>query len=220
MSYVLCVGCTTKKLNVENTNTSAAVKNINVPYIWRNNDFDCSAVMMVLKKNIHLYKNNQTLQSRPTGDDQFPKHKRIMDLFWLANTSDGKRVCNKAIKLLVNYNPDLRNLPFESPPLLSYFGDLNHPQWDIKIAKLLMTKENVNAHGKDGVTPLHIMLSNGRKSKWDLIVLKEVLKLGGDLSIVGEAGDINFKTHKRKKISVKELIMKRPDLIYAIKNNT
>ena len=192
----------------------APTENVNVPYIWHGNDFACNSVMLILKNNIHLYKDKHALQSKPIG--AVPNHtskKRVTDLSWLANTSDGKSICNGAIKYLVSYNPNLLNKPQGFTPLHSYLGDLNHPQWDIKVAKLLMTKNNVNSHGKEGVTPLHGLLANGRKSKWDLVVLKEILKLGGDVSIKGEAGELNFKTSKRKKVSVKELIMKRPDLI-------
>ena len=197
----------------------ASTENVNLPYVWYGGNFACDTVMLVLKNNLHLYKDEIALKTKPRGNrniSSIDTRPRLQDLFWLANTADGRRICPEAIQLLAKHNPKLLNTP-DFTPLHAYLGDLNHPQWDIKVAKLLMTRKNVNMHGKKGVTSLHILLTN-RKSKWDLVVLKEILKRGGDVSTKGEVGEIIKGTSKRKSISVKELILKRPDLMSILKN--
>ncbi len=155
----------------------ASTENVNVPYIWHGNDFSCDSVMVILKNNIHFYKDKHALQSKPKG--VIPDHsskKRIADLFLLANTADGKSICSNEIKFLAQYNPKLLDNK-EFTPLDAYLADRFHPQWNIVIAKTLMTKENTNRKLSTffpGSAP-----SSSGISKWDVILLNEIIKKRG-----------------------------------------
>lgn len=179
----------------------ASTDNVNIPYIWHNNDFACSSVMVVLKNNLHLYKNKNTLQSKPKG--VIPDHtskNRVSDLYLLANTTDGKSICSNAVKFLAGYNPKLLNNK-KFNPFEAYLSDRHHPQWNITTAKLLMTKENSKQ--------LSLFFpatssSSSETSKWDLILLKEILRTRGRV--------ITLKEKEWLKI-------KQPDLLSALNIN-
>lgn len=176
--------------------------NITLQQIYDGNDTACDSIDAILKANEKLYKNDITLQKTIDGT------RRLEDLHHLVNTDIGYTLCSNAIKTLISYNPQLLNTRSRqgNTPLYYYLLDLKHPQWSFDRVKLLMTRKNINIADTYGYTALHILLRNN-KSQWDAAVIKQAIKLGANLNLKNIEG-----------VSVKDMILKRPDLVKALKN--
>jgi len=188
---------TKSKLIKQLIDAGASTKNVTLNLVTYNNtNFACSSVMLILKSNKEIYENNP-----------LPKSKQY-DLNRLSDTEDGRSLCPSAILLLASYNPKLLNIQDERnfTPLHLYFADSNHRQWNAEIAKKLMTKKNINMVDGGGYTPLYMLINLGNKTQWDKELIKYGLKLGAN---------INIKNHEG--ISLKDLMLKRPDLRSLIK---
>ena len=209
----------TKVLEIVATDTSTAVysglikqlidagastKNVRIDGVtWNNRDFSCNSVMLIIKHNKEIYQ-----------QDPVPEWNRY-DLHHLSDTDDGRSLCPKAIETLVDFNPKLRNVPSDIGPLSNetplhlYLSDSQHPDWNAGVAKKLMTKENINMVDGGGYVPLYLLLNFDHQTPRDRELIEYALKLGADL---------NIKNHKNGDgASVKELILKRPDLRSLVK---
>lgn len=175
----------------------ASTKNIHLQLIQRNGDNVCESIFLVVKASEKIYKDKKLLK----------KYDKDEDLHFLADTGMGYSLCKDALLLLIKYNPKLINRIANDGlvPVHHYFSDSKHPQWDVKIAKLLMTKENINVTNHYKVTPLYVLLRDN-KSPHDLETIRYALKLGVNLDIRSYEG-----------ITVRDLILKRPDLMAALK---
>ncbi len=178
----------------------ASTKNINLQLVQKdgNNHIACNSVILILRSNKDLYLNKSRLNNKPSS---------LNDLHYLADTGNGRELCSSAILLLASYNSELLNVQDYRgfTPLHYYLEDSNHPQWDVKTAKILMTKENINMQIHMGHTALQ-MLINHSKTRWDLDLIKTGLELGADINI-----------KNKKDISLKDLILKRPELRSVLK---
>lgn len=177
----------------------ASTENFNVR-IYSGNDIACGAVLMILEKNKKFYQRDDLLGITVDG---FP---RGLDLHFLTNTGIGRGLCPEAIPLLVSFNQKLINFQSEYDhlsPLHEYLYDVRHSDWDMNTAKLLMSKGNINLQTKQGNTALHYLLLYNQEDMSDKIIelIANALKLGADLTLKNEHG-----------VTVKDLIMKRPDL--------
>ncbi len=185
-------------------NAGASTEKFNAE-IHSGNDIACEVVSVVIKKNKEFYKDEKLLSIKRDG-----YHSRWLDLHYLTNTVTEYNLCNKAATLLVGINPKLINYQKEddkSTPLHNYLYDVNYSHWEMGVAKLLMSKENINLQTKWGDTALHYLLLYNKESTAKLIeLLKNALSLGADLTLKNEEG-----------ITVKELIMKQPDLVSVLK---
>ncbi len=165
----------------------------------------CETVSVVIEKNKEFYKDEKLLSIKTDG-----YHSRWLDLHYLTNTVTEYTLCNKAATLLVRINPKLINYQEEydkSTPLHNYLYDVNYFDWEMGVAKLLMSKENINLQTELGDTALHYLLLYNKESTDKLIeLLKTALSLGADLTLKNKDG-----------ITVKDLIMKRPDLVSVLK---
>ena len=166
---------------------------------WSNRNLTCDSVMLILTSNKEIYQ-----------QDPVPEWNRY-DLHDLSDTDDGRSLCPKAIEVLVGYNPKLRNIREHgyNTPLHHYLLDSQHPDWNAGVAKSLMTKENINMVDGGGYVALYLLLNFDHKTQRDRELIEYALKLGAD---------INIKNHMNADgASVKDLILKRPDLRSIIK---
>lgn len=194
-------------------NAGASTEKFNAR-ISSGNDVACDAVLVIVEKNKEFYKDEKLLGIKLDGPSGY--HSRWLDLHFLADTAMGYSLCNKVIDRLVGVNPKLINFQVEGnesdwiynyTPLHKYLGDVSHPDWEIGVAKLLMSKENINLQTNEGDTALHYLLFYNKESTDKLIeLLKTALSLGADLTLKNKDG-----------ITVKDLIMKRPDLVSVLK---
>lgn len=169
----------------------ADTENILLPHLSYNNDTDCHSVLYVLKKNKRLYKNRKTLNTKPNNPfvNEVDKYYRREDLAILADTGDGKTVCNEAIKLLVKINPALKNTQIKydgSTSIHQYLKDTHHPDWKLSIAKLLIDQKNINTRRfGDGYTPVHVLLLENRHHdiRIEKELITEMVRKGADLKI-------------------------------------
>jgi hypothetical protein len=201
----------------------AETKNIVLPAVWYKSDFECNSVLFILKRNLHLYQNKGSLNSKPKGAlNPVDSPLRREDLALLADTADGKSICNKSIKLLVRSNPKLRNVQtaFDGSTVLhQYISDTSHPQWSLDMAKLLISPQNINIQTYDnGNTPLHtLVLDSHKPQKTDILLVKHMIQRGANLLIKNKY-NYNEQGRKVQGASAKDLITKkRPDLISALK---
>lgn len=172
----------------------ASTQNISIQLVLDGSDVSCSSLMLILKSNKRYYESMSA-----SSKAQINKESREGDLHFLSDTGNGRAMCPKAIFLLAGYNPKLLDKQDERgyTPVHYYFEDSNHPQWNIRIAKLLMTKKNINMQTNIGNTPLHMLLQYN-KSKWDLDLIKTARALGA-----------NMYLKNKKDTTVKDLIIKR-----------
>ena len=138
----------------ETTGNSDLVKKLldagaSTSYITMNNILTqradvCDSVTLIIKNNLRLYK------------DARPEYLQM-----LTQINRGYASCSESIRLLISYNPkllDIQNSYSLTPrmtPLHQYLVGVDHPKWDVNIAKLLMTKKNVKLKDSKGYTPLH-----------------------------------------------------------------
>jgi len=137
---------------------SKGVSTREVVYII-NNKFEketCKAQMLIVKNNIHLYRNEKYLNERqPKGSK--PKDLIIYELGNIPSNSH----CRDVVELLIKTNPNLKNSRTElgDTPLhifMESFGDRYSKP--ISLAKKLITSKNINAKNNYGKTPLHVLL--------------------------------------------------------------
>lgn len=209
-----------KKLVTEGANT----ENIVLPGVWYMGDFECNSVLFLLKKNLYLYENKHSLNSKPKGVlNPVDSPLRREDLAWLSNTSHGKSICNESIKLLVRSNPklkDVQRVTDGSTALHQYLLDTSHPQWSLSMAKLLMSPQSINIQTYDnGNTPLHtLILDSPNPQKTDLALVKQMIMRGANIHLKNKYY-YNALGKKVRGVSVKELIIrKRPDLSSILKS--
>lgn len=195
----------------------AKTENILVSDLSYNNNIDCRSVLYILKRNSYLYNDPVNLNSKPNNPyiKESDNHPRKEDLAYLADTGDGKTICNEAINFLARLSPNMKNVQIKydgSTAAHQYLKDIHHPDWSLDIAKLLISKGNVNKRRfEDGFTPAHVFLLENRKicdKKNNGIlssIIKEVEKKGGDLNI---KSNYYFDHGKRAGISLVEILSK------------
>jgi len=168
--------------------------------IYSGNDTACGAVVLILEANKKQYQNKNLLNIKVKG---FP---RWLDLHFLTDTGIGRNLCSEAISTLVDFNKNLINYQSEhdgSTPLHEYLYDINHPDWNMEIAKLLISENNVNLQTDQDNTALHyLLLYNKEEAEKIKKILKTALDMGADLTLKNKEG-----------ITVKSLILERIDLM-------
>jgi hypothetical protein len=185
-------------------NSGASAEKVSLQHITNGHDIMCEATVLILKSNKHLYQHESSLNTRVDG--VFRKE----DLIYQSDTDNGRAMCPEAIRLLISYNPELRNVQSERGilpglvPLGLYLLDKKHPDWDVEIAKSLITKKNINMQSnRIRATPLHSLLYHHyNESSYDLEIIVVALKLGADIDLKDKEG-----------ITVRDLIKKRADLV-------
>ena len=177
----------------------SSTKEISLQHITNGHDIACETTVLILKANKSLYQNEIPLNTKIYGQP------RKEDLIYQSDTDNGRAMCPEAIRLLISYNPELRNVQSErGTPLDLYLLDKKHPDWDVEIAKSLITKKNINMQSnRIRATPLHSLLYHHyNESSYDLEIIVAALKLGADIDLKDTEG-----------ITVRDLIKKRADLV-------
>lgn len=184
----------------------------------------CEVSMLILKKNISLYKNKKTLNESVIYEvSKYPEHSKHSGyrryrknvLFYFTYNHADSTPCSDVVEFLLKENPELRDSNSEyyyhSTPLHSYMSGFGSGR-DIKVAtrigKKLISPENINLQDKRGKTPLHILLGNIRLSSapTDLKYIKMsqiLLKSGADVDIKDKKG-----------ITARDLFKEAKELIY------
>lgn len=186
----------------------ASTKDISLQLVLDGNSVNCQSTLAILKNNKNIYSDSSSTK-------EINGYRVSQDLTFLADTGDGRKVCPKAIKYLAKLNPKLRNIKQRSlgfTPLHFLFTDFdntgNTPR-NRSLAKILMTKKNINMSSNAGDTPLHVLFLYGSPKKEDLPIIKQIINLGANLNI-----------RNKKGVSVKELIIKNPEFRSLLPMNT
>ena len=177
----------------------------------------CQAYMLILKKNIELYKDKKTLYE-PVPDYEgrtgaFSSY-RWMDLYHL--TDPAYNICPEVIERLVRANPEFLNKKRDSwsqtTPLNQFLSAPQNTPKRFQIIKMLTTPVNINLKNGIGNTPLHTFLGSHDPTTANNLndSDKQIVQW-----LIEQGADINLKNNKG--ISAKELILKRPDLSGLLK---
>ena len=164
---------------------------------------NCKTIEMIIINNRKFYQSGGVY----TGGIKT----KATDLHNLTSTFDQWYVCPKAVKLLSTYNPRMKDVIDQTfgTPLEQLFSDFSKVRRDPELAKVLMTKTNINRQVK-GNTPLHILLlysvsdQPNLKAK-DKYTVKAMLDMGANIDLKNKNG-----------ITAREAILKRNDLKYLI----
>lgn len=184
-----------------------SVKNVLLQQVGEGGGFwaSCKVYTLFLNKNLKLYKENKTLyESVPAvAADELKglsPFYRWEDLHHLSNPT--YNICPDAIEKLARANPALLNKRQRyggDTPLHLYLSGLDY---NIKLVNTLTTAVNMNMKNNRGNTPLHEFLINNRGVDK---INKNVIEM-----MIARGANINIKNNKG--VTVKDLILKRPDL--------
>lgn len=176
----------------------------------------CEGYMFILDKNIGLYEDKKTLyepvQHRDAGSTSSYSYYRWMDLFHL--TDPANNICPEVIERLVRASPELLNKrdPLNmATPLNQFLAASENSPRKMQVIKILTTPVNINLKNNAGDTPLHTFLKNenpdtNSSGDPDKQVVKWLIEQGANINLKDKQG-----------ISVKELLLKRPDLSGLLK---
>lgn len=176
----------------------ATTENIDLQLVQKGNDYACESILAIVEASEKFYKDEKLLK----------KYDKEADLYFLADTGNGYSLCKKAILLIIQYNPKLLNrvIGDGGTPALNYYTDSLYSNWDTEVAKLLITKENVNIQTKYGETPLYLLLRNDKTFNHPEII-RYALTLGANLDIKTQEG-----------FTIRDMILKNPRLATALKD--
>ncbi len=114
----------------------------------------------------------------------------------------------KLIKLIIHINPHLRDIvdPRTGRTPLHYY--LRYFRYSVLQGKWLITKNNINKKDKRGWTPLHtLLMSHSLDHSAEFVAMvKALIDSGANIDIKNKDG-----------LTARELILKRPDLIFLLK---
>ena len=168
----------------------------------------CDSYMLLLNKNIALYKNDKTLYEPVYDADEETKGStpsyRLEDIHHLADPN--YTICPEVIEWLVRVNPELPNKRgdigyYGSTPLHLFLGSTYmRKSSDIKVLNNLITPTNINMKDNDGDTPLHRFIGN--KNTTNLAIKKKIAKM-----MISRGANINIKNNEG--ITVKDLMLKQ-----------
>lgn len=174
---------------------------------WSSNTDGCSVVMLILKKNEHLYKYkvslNEPMPIKIGGRKpaKYPVYRRNV-LFSFTYNHAHSVLCPNVIAELLQINPDLRDSidsSSKTTPLHAYM-DMFPDQ--LALGKKLISKNNINLQDSFGKTPLFILLEYvSSPDKRVIEMTKALLKSGAKIDLRNKEG-----------ITVRALIMKHPEL--------
>ncbi len=175
---------------------------------WSSTTGGCSVVMLILKKNAHLYVQKKYL-NEPVPLDIDGKIKKAKsgaayrrdDLFPFTYNHAHSVLCPNVIAELLKINPDLRDSvdSNKETPLHQYMDMFPN---QLTLGKKLISKNNINLQDAFGRTPLHILLHYVTSPDKRVIEMtKALLKSGAKIDLRNKEG-----------VTVRELIMKHPEL--------
>jgi len=165
---------------------------------------NCKAIEMIIINNRKFYQSGGLYTGRIKM--------KATDLHNLTRTFDQWYICPRAVKLLSGYNPRMKDISDQTSgtPLDQLFSDFSKVGRDPELAKVLMTKTNINRQ-VGGNTPLHILLlysvtdQPSLKAK-DKYTVKAMLDMGANIDLKNKNG-----------VTAREEILKRNDLKYLLK---
>lgn len=163
----------------------------------------CEAYHLFLNQNIKLYKDNKTLyEPIPDVDGQksINSSYRWEDLHHLSDHT--YNICPEAIEKLAQAKSALLNKRQNyggGTPLHLYLSGLNI---NTALVNKLITPININMKTNLGNTPLHEFLINNKGSA---NINQQIIKM-----MIARGANINIKNSKG--VTVKDLILNRPDL--------
>jgi len=162
----------------------------------------CDAVELLIKNNINKFQDSHKSLN----------NYRSQHLHGLTSINRGYQSCPNSIRLLADFNPKLLDVQGYQgmTPLNHYLIGVDNAKWDVNIAKLLMTKKNLQFKDKRGYTPLHyIQLYTSENETVYNALIKKNDKL------------LQTKTNKQKLHKMVEyLVAKRRPKCKNLLNNT
>lgn len=102
------------------------------------NSRNCRTIELIITNNRKFYQSGGLYTGRIKM--------KVTDLHNLTSTFDQWYICPKAVKMLVKYNPRMRNIidPVFGTPLRQLLSDFSKVDRNPELAKILMTKRNIN----------------------------------------------------------------------------
>jgi len=167
------------------------------------NSRNCRTIELIITNNRKFYQSGGLYTGRIKT--------KVTDLHNLTSTFGQWYICPKAVKMLVKYNPRMRNIidPVFGTPLRQLLSDFSKVDRNPELAKILMTKRNINLQDEvryGGNTPLHLLLkysatNNSSLKAKDRYTVRAMLDMGANIDIKNKDG-----------ITVRKLINERSDL--------